>query len=271
MITNNVFITGASGFIGSVLYKKLNSLNKKNVMIKGFSRKYGETFDVVSSYEEIEYEPNTVLIHLAQNNNTNNSNSNTEIECFKNLIKKKWKHVIYISSASVYGENSEKLHKVSEIIKGYSSYTNTKITCEKIALEYKSTILRLSNVYGPGMNENTIIKKLINQFKSNEEIEVNELISKRNYLWIGDAVDCIIECIDKKPSKILNVASTEAISVQQLVQIISEISGTKKNVSLLEPKCGKKTILLDIKDTIKNISWIPKVDIRTGIKLMLKN
>ena len=102
MITNNVFITGASGFIGSELYKKLNSLNKNNVTIKGFSRKYGETLDVVSSYDEIEYEPNTVLIHLAQTNNTNNSNSSTEIECFKNLIKKKMEaRYIYFKCGSL--------------------------------------------------------------------------------------------------------------------------------------------------------------------------
>ena len=63
---SKIIITGASGFIGSKLFK---NLNKRKIECVGLTRQKIKGLKQVSSYSCFKNNQNDVLVHLAQNRN----------------------------------------------------------------------------------------------------------------------------------------------------------------------------------------------------------
>ena len=94
MKTNNIYITGASGFIGKNLIK---GLKKKNILHYCVSRKKIEFDNSIrlNSYNELQPKKNSILVHLAENNNISQVNLlgddyiSNNVKILRFLLKKK--------------------------------------------------------------------------------------------------------------------------------------------------------------------------------------
>ena len=217
-----IYITGASGFIGKNLVK---GLKKKNIIPYCISRKKikANNFFRIENYKELSPKKNSVLIHLAENNNISEVNLlgqsyiNDNLRNLGSLLEKEWSHVIYISSILV----QQKTTKVS-------TYKKNKEACEKIILQYGGTILRMTNLYGPHMSGTNVFSDIIKQL-DNELIILKNIGVVRDFLWIDDAVQAIISAINKKPRGIYNIASGKLISVEEIVKYFIQIYKIKHN------------------------------------------
>jgi len=143
---NTISILGASGFIGTALYK---FLEKKRIKVKGYSRKKKKSFIKVGDYKDINANK-SILIYLCQSNSNKIVNVNNEINNLKKIIGKNWEHIIYISSYLVKKKNNK--------------YTFLKKESEKL-LKNRATILRVSNIIGTGMSNKNILSKIIFEIK----------------------------------------------------------------------------------------------------------
>jgi nucleoside-diphosphate-sugar epimerase len=93
-LLNTISILGASGFIGSNLFKFLEN---KRIKVKGYSRKKINKFIKVEDYKDIN--PNkSILVYLCQSNSNKIINVHKEINNLKKIISKNWVHIIYVSS-----------------------------------------------------------------------------------------------------------------------------------------------------------------------------
>ena len=108
-----IVITGASGFIGSAL---ITRLKKENIPYVGLTRKNINGLTTISSYDDYSGDQNSILIHLAQPNNSTKKSNGDEIVLLENLLSNSWQHIIYISSAAVYGDQIESPRKTKEKI-----------------------------------------------------------------------------------------------------------------------------------------------------------
>lgn len=265
-----IYITGASGFIGSHLSKKLYA---ENIVSYPVSRKKTKLKNsiLVDNYKDIIPKKNSILIHLAETNDIHKADSTGELFVKMNkkllieLIKKKWDHIIYISTALINEKNH--LNK-SYLAKKNFFYIRSKLECERIVLKNNGTVLRMTNLYGPGMSENNVFSDILKQLNK-KQIKLKNLKAKRDFLWIDDAVDAILFAINNKSKNIFNIASNNVISVHNLVKIFLKITGQKKRIIGIEDADDEIDFLRNIKKTLLELKWKPSTNLEVGIKKLL--
>ena len=93
----------------------------------------------------------------------------------------------------------------------------------------------------------------------------------RDFLWIEDAVNALIKIALGKATGIFNVASGEAVSINELISKILNKSGIDKKVKILVSKPNKIVSIIkpDILDTFTSFGWKPKMKLENGINELL--
>ena len=270
----NIHITGASGFIGLELF---NYLKKRKYKVFGYSRRKRINLINVDSYSNIRGNKKDILIHLAQFSNTKKKITKKEImknlNISKNLVKKNWKHIIYISSTNIYGSStkkkkeSEKL-KIDFFKKNNDSYSLIKAESEKIFLDKRSSILRLSNVYGKNMNNKSLFMDVIQQLNK-KNITVKDSRPIRDYIYIDDVIKSIELFIINNNSGIYNIAYGKSYSVEKIVFKILKILNIKRKL-ISKNLFNKSEVYIDNSKLHKTFDWKCKISLNQGLKRILK-
>lgn len=142
------------------------------------------------------------------------------LDCFKeNNINK----IIYTSSSSVYGNN---IHcKETDITMPLNLHSSLKLANEKLIEKFCNennidfTIARVFNMYG-GRDEFSIISKIINSIKNNQEINiVNHGNAIRDFIHIDDVVFIYKKLLDIKVN-VLNVGTGDGVSIKNLLDFL---------------------------------------------------
>lgn len=97
-------------------------------------------------------------------------------------------HIVYSSSVSVYGQSTATIREISGF-QNPNIYGLSKLAGECVLQLHPSvSIVRLSNLYGKGMNDNLFIAKIVSDAKNKKKIT---LIGKgervQDYFYIEDA------------------------------------------------------------------------------------
>lgn len=265
-----VAITGASGFIGRALFEQLK---KKGIPVTRLTRGKREGLTTISSYDDIGlgFSTETVLIHLAQPRDASNPSDGKEVAICRSLATKPWRHMVYVSSSVVYDDKKEYPRKPDEIVAAVNEYAQVKLACESIITDAGGTCLRFSNIYGPEMAPNSVISDILGQIPGEGPLSVRDKTPIRDFLWIEDAVRCLISASVLKPGGIFNVGSGNANSIGKLAELALVIAGEKNRpvVSKIESQ-RQSTVVLDISKTTSILNWSPEMEIELGLSILLK-
>ena len=261
-------ITGANGFIGSHLVKRLSHGkipyeifdSTKHDLLKPETLK-----DFVSTCDTI--------IHLAAKNrdtNANIINTNTLgtaglLEAITTYSPKK--KIIFLSSFQVYSNSLYGLSKklAEEIIEFYSKDKGLN-----------AIILRASNVYGPGCKPfyNSVIATFVHLIKKHETLKVNgDGSQKRDYIYVDDVVEAILKAQQtKQKGKIqcFDICSGKLTTLREIIMTLEKISGKKievefKTAAAREEKMEER----NFKDAKEHLSWSPKIELEEGLRKTL--
>ena len=234
-----VVVTGAAGFIGYFLSKRLldegnsvlgvDSLNEyypaslkqerlnilsKNKNFKSFIGRLEEKgiVDFIFSNHKVD-----VVIHLAAQAGVRYSIENPQAYVDSNLAgfftiieacrKYKVSHFLFASSSSVYGNNPKSPYTEDLVCDSpLSLYAATKKSNELMAYSYShlyqipSTALRFFTVYGPYGRPDMAYYKFANKIMKNEPIQVfNNGKLYRDFTYIDDVVEAIMRLIPLAP------------------------------------------------------------------------
>jgi len=278
---NSILITGATGFIGKHLVKKIPNYN---IAVD----QNGKNIDLRIRKEVLKIRRSDIVIHLAgkipsEKNFSKNiffeHNFLGTLNILEYCIKKKVKKIIFVSSY-VYGNPEKNPISEKHQIKPHNTYTKSKVLSEELckiyAEKYKIEIiiLRPFNIFGNLQKDNSLISNIIKSIKNNSHITIINKNNKRDYLFIDDLIDAIIKLIDYKCKfEIFNIGSGKSYSFENVVQLFEKENKKKiKRKYKISKKNSIPKIQADISKIKKEIKWNPKYTLVEGIeKIIFKN
>ncbi|PKI02281.1 SDR family oxidoreductase [Glaciecola sp. 33A] len=301
----NVLITGATGFVGGALLKRIEDDHKVDLLSRSSKKPHGaNTFvaelDASSDYSAALLNKN-VVIHCAARVHVMRDRSSDPLEAFRSIntlptenlalqaAKAGVARFIFISSIKVNGDETFGTpFTSSDLCNPLDDYGKSKSEAEDILLDIgqksgmEVVIIRPPLVYGPGVKAN--FGALIKLVSKGFPLPFGALDSnKRSMVYIGNLVDLIAKAI--KVPKILNkvylVSDGHDLSTSELVSCIA--SGlNRRTLNIPIPAvflkvCGsiirKEDVIsrltgslqLDIEQTKVDFSWTPPYSYEFGI------
>jgi UDP-glucuronate 4-epimerase len=206
------------------------------------------------------------------------------LELCRNL--KRFNHLIFASSSSVYGANNKVPFSVQDIINSPKSfYAASKHAGESMCYSYSSlyklpiTALRFFTVYGPWNRPDMAIHRFANAIFKGEQLDLyNFGKMRRDFTYIDDIVSGIVgafkqnELLNKLevPYKIYNLGNNKAIELEYFIKLLEQEIGKKANICLKPLQAGDMIeTFADISETIKELGFYPQTSIEQGIKLFI--
>lgn len=272
-----VLVTGSNGFIGSNLLPKLKILGYEVIALNRLDG------DIALSITWENLPKVDVVIHLAAKSIVPESwkKNYDYIQC--NLLGtlnalnycKKHNAKLIFTSSYLYG-NPETLpvNESAKIIASNPYGLSKKLaedTCEFFAKNENIdvVIIRPFNIYGPGQSNDYLIQSVIYQVKNTDSINVKDLEPKRDYIFIDDVSDAIIQSIQVTGNfNIFNLGTGQSYSVLEIIDIIQDLFGTSHSV-LSSDERRKGEIMDTVADNSRAqslLNWSPKYSLKDGIK-----
>jgi nucleoside-diphosphate-sugar epimerase len=272
-----IVVAGASGFIGSKIFHELEAGGREVI---GVSRTVQRRFVRVISYADVP--EGDVLIFAAEPNHVeeelegSDADLETRLRVLELLTARPWRRIIYLSSAAVYGDRRDGSILATVPPHPISAYAIGKVKAEEVVLRNpRSVILRLSNVYGPGMSSETVVSTILKQINSSDTVQVVSLTPVRDFIWVTDVVKLVTKIIDMPgegsfQSQIFNVGTGIGTSVASLVHLALELAGKPhQRIICAERNQLSSSIVLHVKETEQCWNWKSSTSIREGLRLLL--
>lgn len=300
-----ILVTGGAGFIGSHIVEELLENGYKVVVLDDFSTGKRENLPVhgnleivegsVSDYELVEklvFDVDAVSHQAAIVSvpksfedplGTHKITVDGTLNTFEASRKSGNKRVVFASSAAVYGDTADLPVHESQICSPMSPYGLHKRISEQYANLYNTHYgtsfigLRYFNVFGERQTLSGGYPAVIPIFIKNilEGVKVTifgDGEQTRDFIYVKDIARANRLALEAATlsEKIINIGCGEGTSLNQLVSLISEVSGKKAEVEHKEVREGdiKKSVSsVDVSEKV--LGFKAEIDFEEGIKKTL--
>lgn len=300
----NYLVTGAGGFIGSAIVKKLlmqgntcttidnfSTGTKANVPI-GCKLMEGDVADsgVVGQLMDERYD---AVIHIAGQSSGEvsfenpiydlNTNTKSTLLLLDLAKKTKVKKFIYASSMSVYGEQGDGFVDEATATQPKSFYAVGKLASESYMRIYSDfgiqcTALRFFNVYGIGQNMGNLKQGMFSIYLA-QAINNHHIVIKgakdryRDFVYIEDVVDSVLAALGRTVGnafEVYNVCSGERRTVEELVQTIRHKLPYEVTAEYVEGTPGDQHGIHGSYQKISDmLGWKPRISFDEGTTRMI--
>lgn len=314
-----ILITGGAGYIGSSIASILldnghvpvildSLINGQREFVAGRIFYQGDISNeellknIFTEHQDIE-----AVVHCAALISVPESESNPElyykenvtksIELFSNLRKLNCKKIIFSSSGSVYGKDSELLVNENSTLNPGSAYAKTKMITEIVLHDYcqafnmKGVALRYFNPIGadPKMrsgfynkSSTMVIRALLEAANNNKEFIITgtnwptrDGSGIRDYLHVWDLARAHLLALEKFDSifsddqkfQVINIGTGHGVTVKELVAAFEKVLGRPIKKSESMARSGDVAGAYANRDLAKKIlNWEPELSIEDAIK-----
>lgn len=295
-----ILITGGAGFIGShilaqlqgrrdmdvVVFDNLSSGSKEHVPA-GMELVEGDVCDEAAVDALFADHHFDAVIHLAAQTMVPTSVEQPVLDCRINLegvlhVLEACRihgtgHILFSSSAAVYGDNLHIPLKETERLVPTSPYGITKMTTEHYLRVYHelygmdATVFRFANVYGERQGEKgeggvvSIFCKLLSQ---RQGITVfGDGNQTRDFVYAGDIAQAIIRALPLKGYHTMNVSTGQETSINDLIRSFEKAVGYTVPVQYTAPRTGDILRSVLSNEALKrDLGFVPAIDLEEGIR-----
>jgi len=320
-----IFVTGAAGFIGYHLSERLLDRGDTVIGIDNVNDYYDVTlkearlarlrkhenfrFERLDIADQqalaalFEREKPDVVVNLAAQAGVRYSLENPQayidanIHGFTNILEgcrhHDVKHLVYASSSSVYGSNTQMPFSVEHNVDHpVSLYAATKKSNELMAHTYShlfglpTTGLRFFTVYGPWGRPDMAMFLFTEAILKGEPIKVfNHGNMRRDFTYIDDIVEGIVRVIDrpaapdpdwssddpspassKAPYRVYNIGNDDPVELMHLIETIEKELGQEAVKNFMDMQPGDvPASWADVDTLTRDVGFKPSTSIEDGV------
>lgn len=272
-------VTGANGFIGRHV---VALLAERGFPVFGYGRSdaadpvAGAAFRRVDDYAQIPAARDAVLIHLAEPSRLADLPEGADVfdRCCalqQSLLADHFAHVVYASSAVVYGAGHDRPCRVGDTTGGKSDYARLKMAGESVARNSGGTILRIANTVGRGMSSSNVLSHIIAQLDGDGPIRLQSLAPVRDFIHVHDVARAVLTAAVDRPGGTYNVGTGKGTSVRAIVETALRIA-RQPDRAVVETGPSPQpasSLVLDIGDTTDALGWRPVHDLADTLNALI--
>ena len=325
MATMKVLVTGSAGFIGSALSLRLLERGDEVIGIDNLNDYYdielkksrlARTLDD-PGYTDVridledregiaalfrEHQPHRV-VNLAAQAGVRYSIENplayvdTNLLGFANILEgcrhNGVEHLVYASSSSVYGSNTNMPFSVHDNVDHpVSLYAASKKANELMAHTYShlyripTTGLRFFTVYGPWGRPDMALFKFTHNILAGKPIDVfNYGNHRRDFTYIDDIVEGVVRVLDRVPEpnpewsgdmpdsatstapyRLYNIGNNQPVELMRYIEVLEACLGKEAEKNMLPLQAGDvPATYADVADLVRDVDYKPDMSIEQGI------
>jgi UDP-glucose 4-epimerase len=297
----SVLLTGAGGFIGSHVCRRLLSENIHVYAVDNFSTGFRHNvpegcelfeFDIADSSKVAQLPTDfDIILHLAGQSSGEISfddpitdlekNTCSTINLIQHGIRSGARRIVYASSMSVYGDQPDQPTREDSHCAPLSCYGVGKLAAENYLKIFSPRLpfvaLRMFNVYGPGQNLANLRQGMVSIFVAQAlkkgAVHVKGGVDRyRDFIEVNDVVEAWynIACSDCADNQFLNLGTGRRTTVRDLLNIINgllpDMTWYSRDTTL-----GDQLGIFASTSKLKSILGIDKfTDLETGLGKFLE-
>ncbi len=203
-------------------------------------------------------------------------------------------HLVYASSSSVYGSNTEMPFSIHHNVDHpLSLYAASKKANELMAHTYShlyklpTTGLRFFTVYGPWGRPDMALFKFTDAILSGKKIQIfNYGKHRRDFTYIDDIVEGVVRVLDKPaesnpnwsgeapdpgsslaPWRVYNIGNNSPVELMDYISAIEDALGITAEKELLPLQPGDvPDTFADVDDLVRDYDYKPSINVKEGVE-----
>ncbi len=290
--TDRVFITGATGFLGSHLVERLIERGATITAlvrdVPDLAARHATPITVLQGdlTHPLDINDATTVFHLAAVSHvgraiknprrtfeTNTAGTVNVLEAARrsSTVQK----LVFVSTAHVYGAPRYLPIDENHPLQAHEPYAASKLAAETFVSAYESAyglptvIARLFNVYGPRQHPDFVIPSIINQALVTNTLSLGNLTPTRDFTYVDDVIGALIQ-LAAAGEGIYNVGSGTEVSIETLVTCIARVLDKRLTTtsSHEQRRSGNVEIERLWADTarIRALGWYPHIGLAEGLR-----
>lgn len=304
----SVLVTGAGGFIGSHLTEALvkqgaktrafihyNALGKcgwlddshfkKKIEIVAGDVRDPSTVEQAMKGVDIVFHL-AALIGIPYSYQTPESYVNTNVVGTLNVLQAakrlKCGRTLFTSTSEVYGTARYVPIDENHPLQAQSPYSASKIAADKLVEAFHRSFglpvvtIRPFNTFGPRQSARAVIPTIISQALRKKEVHLGNQHPKRDWNYVTDIVEgfLLAAASPKAIGQTINLGSGEAISIQDLVEVIAKLIKRKIKIRtdsrrIRGDQSEVEHLQADNALARELLGWKPRHSLERGLKLTL--
>lgn len=301
---NKYIVTGAAGFIASVVSTKLLESGHEVIGIDNLNDAYDiriknwrlEKLQDYSNFNFIHNDISTssqgwtdsfknadAILHLAGRAGVRQSVETPHVYIESNVLgtlnvleavkTHNIENIVIASTSSVYGSSLiQPYGENSESSKVLSPYAASKKSAETLAHAYHHLyginiqILRFFTVYGPAGRPDMSIFRFIKGISDGVEILLYGDGGERDFTYVDDIADGVCKAANIEGHNIINLGGDNPVRIKKIIELIEKDTGKSATIKVVDRDPA------DVPSTWANIStakdllsWKPNISIEVGI------
>jgi nucleoside-diphosphate-sugar epimerase len=280
----SILVTGAAGAVGTALCRRLADTDHEVVGIDTDEPQFetGVPVEQVDLTAEPTLPAADVIVHLAAHARVppvvdEPSKAFTNVATTEPVLEHARQtdaSVVFASSREVYGDAIRPTED-DATLDSPNPYAGSKAACEALCNSYhncyavETTVVRLSNVYGPWDTNSRVVPIFVALADAGEELTVFGEGKLLDFLYVEDAVAALLSVIERRSAlagETLNLGSGRGQPLTTLAEIVASEIEDCPGYTVEQDRAGEVgRYVADISTATATLGWEPETEFEDGV------